>query len=139
MGLVIKKKPIEGSYNNEIINGTFTGSDDNWFEQGSGKVWSYGGGLVTASAVSSPSNPAKSKSQYIPIVAGQTYNYSIDKDVSSFDNATVFYFSLVGDDGASQTIVSSTNTADGLLTLSGTFVALYNFYKVRFNVQINIP
>lgn len=141
MGLVMIKKPVEGSYNNEIINGSFVGSMAPWVNRDIEDIaWLYSGGLVVANGVSSPVTFTRKLYQHIPLRNGQSYDWTLTKVIASFDSAT--YVRLVAKKlgyAGEGVLLNSNNSADGSFPLSGTFVSNDDYTSVYFEVTAAAP
>jgi hypothetical protein len=138
MGLVIIKKPVEGAYNNGIVNGTFVSVLAPWKNRDIEDItWIYSGGSAYAAGISTPSTFTRKLEQFIPIVAGQSYDYTLTKEIASNSPTTKTKMVLkqIGGIGEQQ-VVNSTNNADGSFDLSGTFVASANYHRVYIEVSL---
>lgn len=134
--LILKSKPIQGAYNVAIVNGSFAGSIDPWLNQNSNpEAWVYTGGSVTVDGVSTPGNVTKQLTQNIAIVSGESYDFTLTKEITSFDTdlKTRLTLSKLGESGVQQ-ILNSTNSADGSFPLTGSFVATANYNKISLEI-----
>jgi hypothetical protein len=124
--LLMKKRPQSPSTSRSAVNGTFTGTISPWVNAGKpgtgNKKFVYESNNIRATVVATDGDTQRLR---IPFLTenGVTYSYTMDLDISSFLSSFVVRMGVMNDVGGNQQIVLHIPVANGVVNLSGSFVA----------------